>query len=153
MRTAARCRPIPAGPDPRYAAYFVCFHRADYYEAHDVLEDLWLETRGSDRAFYKGLIQLAGAFVHLRRQRERPWHPKDGRRTAPAARLLALAESNLRAFGPLHLGLDVPAVLELAAATRERIGPGGTNPWDPSLPPRLPIDFAQFCFTRPPGLG
>ena len=81
----------PRGIDPRYAGYFVCFNRGDYYEAHDVLEDLWLEEHGPDRSYYQGLIQLAGALVHLRKQAERPWHPKDGARLRPAERLLRLA--------------------------------------------------------------
>ena len=53
----------PRGRDVRYAAYFHHFNRGDYYEAHDVLESLWLEGgRGAkSAAFYQGLIQLAGA--------------------------------------------------------------------------------------------
>ena len=44
-----------------------CFNSGEFYEAHDVLEDLWLEERETLNAnFYKGLIQLAGAFVHLK---------------------------------------------------------------------------------------
>ena len=27
-----------------YNGYFVCFNRGDYYEAHDVLEHLWLQN-------------------------------------------------------------------------------------------------------------
>ena len=50
-----------------------------------VLEHLWLkEGRGApDYAFYKGLIQLAGGFVHLKLQRSHPEHPKHGRRLLP----------------------------------------------------------------------
>ena len=47
-----------------YLAYFECFNRQLYYEAHDVLEALWLVDKHTPNgAFYKGLIQLAGAFV------------------------------------------------------------------------------------------
>jgi hypothetical protein len=98
--------------DVRYAAYFACFARGDYYEAHDVLEDLWLAETGRDRDFYKGLIQLAGAFVHMKKQRERPDHPKDGRRLRPAVRLLALSRGNLAPYAPTHLGLRVGEVCE-----------------------------------------
>lgn len=52
----------PRGRDVRYAAYFHHFNRGDYYEAHDVLESLWLERgrQAKGAAFYQGLIQLAG---------------------------------------------------------------------------------------------
>lgn len=50
------------GWDIRYSAYFHHFNRGDYYEAHDVLESLWLEQgrQAPSAAFYQGLIQLAG---------------------------------------------------------------------------------------------
>ena len=52
----------PRGWDVRFAAYFHHFNREDYYEAHDVLESLWLEggRKARGAAFYQGLIQLAG---------------------------------------------------------------------------------------------
>src|SRR5262245_57748525 len=42
-----------AGLDPRYTGYFTCFNARQYYEAHDVLEDLWLGDPGDDYAFFK----------------------------------------------------------------------------------------------------
>lgn len=56
--------------DPRYAGFFECFNAGEFYESHDVLEDLWLESRGGPKdLFYKALIQFAGAFVHLQKDR------------------------------------------------------------------------------------
>src|ERR1051325_3366243 len=61
------------GFDPHYLGYFECFNRQLFYEAHDVLEELWLTQRkGPKDGFYKGLIQFAGAFVHLQKNRLRP---------------------------------------------------------------------------------
>lgn len=58
------------GHDPHYLGYFECFNRQMFYESHDVLEELWLECRETPRhEFYKALIQLAGAFVHLQKDR------------------------------------------------------------------------------------
>ena len=93
--------------EPCYLAYFVCFNTQEYYEAHDVLEHLWLQREDENHAFFKGLIQLAGAFVHLKKQSVRPWHPTDGRRMRPAVRLFALAKKNLSPYAPQHMGLDV----------------------------------------------
>ncbi len=90
--------------DAHYLGYFDCFNRRLFYEAHDVLEDLWLKDRhGADGNFYKGLIQLAGAFVHLQKNRLRP-----------AAALLKLALANLEKYPRTHEHLDLQAVQELA---------------------------------------
>jgi hypothetical protein len=130
-----------SGMDARYAGYFVCFNEGRYYEAHDVLEDLWLGTEGGNHAFYKGLIQLAGAFVHLKKQYERPGHPKDGVRARPAARLFLLAAGNLEAYRPRHEGLDVEGVWRMSVGMAERIeGMGWGNPWTPEGAPKLTLE-------------
>jgi hypothetical protein len=38
--------------DARYLGYFACFNEQQYYEAHDVLEDLWLLDRRVRRMPY-----------------------------------------------------------------------------------------------------
>ena len=99
------------GLDPRYLAFFQCFNDEHFFEAHEVLEPLWLEERGRPKAaFYKGLIQLAGAFVHLQKHFQHPLHAKHSKRLAPAVRLFRLAETNLAKFGRRHHGLDVAAL-------------------------------------------
>lgn len=130
-----------AGLHPCYAGYFVCFNRGEYYEAHDVLEHLWLQCTDANALFYKGLIQLAGGFVHLRKQHLRPDHPKDGRRLAPAARLFDLAAANLVPFAPHHLRLDVAGVLALASRNAVAIRESNftVNPWTPEARPELQL--------------
>src|SRR5580704_15228346 len=86
--------------DARYLGYFECFNRQLFYEAHDILEHLWLPDRqGANGNFYKGLIQLAGAFVHLQKNRLRP-----------SAALFKLAQANLDRFPPVHEQLDLVGV-------------------------------------------
>jgi hypothetical protein len=91
------------GLDPHYRGYFERFNRGQFYEAHDVLEQLWLKDRhGANGAFYKGLIQLAGAFVHLQKDRLRP-----------SAALFKLAAANLGRYAGTHERLAMPVVLAL----------------------------------------
>src|SRR5690242_13379684 len=99
--------------NPYYRAYFKCWNEQRYYEAHDVLEQVWLTKDSEDVNFFKGLIQAAGAFVHLKLNFEQPAHPKHGRRLTPAVRLFLLAEKNLAAFAPRHHALDVAGLLNL----------------------------------------
>ena len=103
--------------DAHYLGFFDCFNRQLYFEAHEVLEVLWLKRRAeAEGAFYKALIQLAGAFVHL--QKHRP---------GPAGRLLDLAEANLRSYPDLYEHLDVSAVRKLIQSWRRRIESDGAE--------------------------
>ena len=124
---------------PFYRAYFRCWNDRRYYEAHDVLEHLWLNTDTADDNFFKGLIQAAGAFVHLQKNFEHPTHAKHSRRLRPAVRLFELAEKNLAVFGPKHHALDVDGVVDLLRSTRDKIIASDfkTNPWSPANAPKL----------------
>ena len=127
---------------PCYLGYFQLFNEARYYEAHDVLEHLWLGARGDpDFLFYKGLIQVAGAYVHLQKQHDFPTHAKHGRRLRPAVRLFELGRRNLGAFPAQHLRLDVAALRALCADTAAEIAASDftRNPWTPTTAPRLEL--------------
>ncbi|MFZ4597981.1 MAG: DUF309 domain-containing protein [Terrimicrobiaceae bacterium] len=132
-----------------YLGYFECFNAEQYYEAHDVLEHLWLSESGANFAFFKGLIQVAGAFVHLKKQHARPEHPTDGRRLHPAVRLFALGAGNLAPFTPTHMGLDVAALRELCRDVAAGITASGfeKNPWLPGQGPRLHLQPAGILST------
>src|SRR5882672_6356472 len=102
------------GFDAHYLGYFECFNRRLFYEAHDVLEELWLADRhGPNGAFYKGLIQMAGAFVHLQKNRLRP-----------AAALFKLARANFERYPTRHEGLEIGRVLSMADEWLRRLDEG-----------------------------
>ena len=50
--------------EPEYAAFVDCWNDVRFFEAHEVLEGLWMRTR--DRR-QQGLIQLAAALYHVQR--------------------------------------------------------------------------------------
>jgi predicted metal-dependent hydrolase len=115
--------------DAHYLGYFDCFNRQLFYEAHDVLEDLWLKDRhGADGNFYKGLIQLAGAFVHLQKDRLRP-----------AAALFKLALANLEQYPGEHKQLNLKLVQALAQNWLSELDQGGfsRNPLTAGNVPKL----------------
>ena len=100
-----------SGPKGPYMAYFHFFNRQEFYEAHDVLESLWLtERKGANNGFYKALIQLAGAFVHLQK-----------RRVKPAIALFKLARSYLARYPGRHEGLNVAEVLKMMDGWLQRL--------------------------------
>jgi predicted metal-dependent hydrolase len=129
-----------AARDPHYLAYFDCFNGQDYYDAHDVLEALWLRDgkAAPDYAFYKGLIQVAGGFVHLKLQHGQPGHHVHGRRLDPALRLFRLALANLASYPDLHAGLDLRTVRNLCGEMIHALESApGANPWEPGRAPVL----------------
>jgi hypothetical protein len=126
---------------PYYRAFFRCWNEQRYYEAHDVLEQLWLNTESGDADFFKGLIQAAGAFVHLQKQYAHPLHAKHSRRLPPAVRLFRLAERNLAGFAPWHHGLNVAALCQLLSRYADEIVMSDytINPWSPETAPKLEL--------------
>ena len=118
--------------DAHYFGYFECFNRRLYFEAHDVLEELWLADRsGPNYSFYKGLIQLAGAFVHLQKNRLRP-----------AAALFKLADTNLEKYPALHERLRVDTVRVLIGKWQRQLEVGNfeSNPLKPGNEPSLSLE-------------
>jgi predicted metal-dependent hydrolase len=121
--------------DAHYAGYFDCFNRQLYFEAHEVLEQLWLKDRhGPNGAFYKGLIQLAGAFVHLQKNRLRP-----------AAALFKLALGNLEKYPGKHEQLDMAGVGSLIRSWLGRLETAHfeKNPFTAESAPELALDLPQ----------
>ncbi|HXP35246.1 MAG TPA: DUF309 domain-containing protein [Chthoniobacterales bacterium] len=126
---------------PFYRAFFRCWNEQRYYEAHDVLEQLWLNSDTDDDNFFKGLIQAAGAFVHLQKNFKHPTHAKHSRRLRPAVKLFELAAKNLSSFAPRHHALDILALVNLLRATRGKIIDSDfkSNPWSPQTAPKLEL--------------
>ncbi len=130
---------------PCYTGFFRCWNEQRYYEAHDVLEHLWLKTTSGDANYFKGLIQAAGGFVHLQKQFEHPTHPKHGKRLGPAVRLFRLAEKNLTPYGPVRYGFGVAGLLALIQCNVDFIvhSEFTQNPWAPETAPQLLLDNSQ----------
>ena len=119
------------GWDPRYAGWFECFNRGEFYEAHDVLEDLWLEggREAPNYAFHKALIQIAGAFVHVSKNRP-----------TPAVALLRLAEGYLTRYPSRHDGVDVIGLRERCRAWADRIAAASPDTeWETGEAPHVEL--------------
>jgi predicted metal-dependent hydrolase len=113
----------------QYLGFFECFNKGLFFEAHEVLEELWLPLRKQPNGlFYKGLIQLAGAFVHLQKERLRP-----------AASLFELARTNLERYSPIHDRLDVLNILEMIRIWRSELDESGVNPLHTKSRPEITL--------------
>jgi predicted metal-dependent hydrolase len=53
---------------PRAEEGLRLFNAGEYFEAHEALEDAWNEERGPVRNLYRGILQLAVVYLHIRRR-------------------------------------------------------------------------------------
>lgn len=84
---------------PLYFSFFEHYHREEYWDAHEVLEELWQTQRHND--FYHGLIQIAAIMHQLRRGKVRG-----------ARKLATSATKYLTPYAPNTDDVDVATVLE-----------------------------------------
>ena len=87
-----------ASYDSRYLAGVLFFNAGDYFEAHEVWEDLWAESHGDERRFYQGLIQAAVGLFHF-----------GNGNLGGATKLYRSSHDYMRPCGSPFLGLDVDA--------------------------------------------
>ncbi|MGG6314555.1 DUF309 domain-containing protein [Paenibacillus macerans] len=103
--------------EPLYVAYLVYFNRdRDYFECHEVLEELWLE-RDRD-PFYKGLLQVAVGLFHARR----------GNLSGGRKMLLSGLE-RLAAYPEHTLGIDLGQLRRETADYAEALGDASERPF------------------------
>ena len=115
--------------DPRYLQGIEHFNRGEFFEAHDVWEELWREMKGDDaRVFYQGLIQAAVALHHYRNGNF------DG-----AGRMWGFSLERLEQYCPRHEGLDVDGLIAAMGRAMQGALSDPPAPLDPTLLPRLTL--------------
>ena len=105
--------------DPRFKKGLELFNQGEYFECHEVIEDLWLETDPKDpyRDLYKGVIQAAAAIYQF-----------DRGILSGAKGLFNTSIEYLESYRPKALGLDVSRLIE---GLKNFFGPSGA--WDCKL--------------------
>jgi hypothetical protein len=119
--------------DPLYLKGIEHFNVCDFFESHEVWEELWTEYRGPSRKFYQGLIQAAVALYHFGNGNIRG-----------AKKLFNSSRGYLAPYGPKHIGLDLEKFIaefdrcfaDVAATTEEF----PTIDLDPELIPEIHLD-------------
>src|SRR5512136_1585549 len=86
------------------------FNERHFFEAHEVLEDVWHRERGEPRLFLQGLIQICAGFHHFQNGNPRG-----------AADLLQRGADKMRKYPDRYLGIDSAVLMAAVAACRERI--------------------------------
>ena len=103
--------------DPRYLQGIKYFNDCDFFEAHEVWEELWADLQGGEsRKFYQGLIQVAVCLHHF----------VDGN-IRGAKKLYVSSTDYLRPYAPSYADLDLKRLMselehccaEILASTEE----------------------------------
>ena len=93
------------------------FNRGEFFEAHEVLEDVWRAAPAEQKLFLQGMIQVAVGLHHYR----------SGNR-AGAQSVLARAARNLARPPADRAGVDVEALREAALRWSEALARGEPVP-------------------------
>jgi len=89
----------------RFQEGIALFNRGHFFDCHEALEEVWLQSYGDRKKFLQGLIQVAVALHHLRNGN-----------LAGAQRLLAAAVEKLSGPVPDSETIGVDALLAALAA-------------------------------------
>ncbi len=110
------------------------FNAGEWFEAHEVWEDIWRMASGPKKHFYQGLIQVAVTIEHMRRGNPRG-----------VLSVWTTAQEKFRGIDDVYMGIDVPALL---SAVRAMVEPIRRLPAEMFSPARgrgldLPVDLSQ----------
>jgi len=87
------------------------FNEKDFFEAHEILEDLWHEYRESDRTYLQALIQVSAGLYHA-----------DAGNLRGARSQLSKALQKLTAYPVMYKGVDVESLVRDVGTCLTTIG-------------------------------
>ncbi len=94
--------------NPLYLQGIAFFNECEFFEAHEVWEEVWTEYQGPARKFYQGLIQAAVCLHHF-----------GNGNTRGARKLYHSSRQYLEEYRPHYLGVDLDKFLaEMEACCR-----------------------------------
>jgi uncharacterized protein len=110
---------------PRAAEGLRLFNAGEYFEAHEALEDAWNAEKGAVRNLYRGILQIAVVYLHIRR-----------RNYNGAIKVYARSQKWVRDWPDLCRGIDVQELrqnAEVAITEVRRLGLERIAEFDNSL--------------------
>src|ERR1700693_4825395 len=99
--------------DEKFRRGIAHFNAQEFFEAHEVWEEIWLVEAEPEKTFLQGIIQIAAAFHHYCRGNT------DGTESLLAAGIVKLSR-----FPSNHHGLNIEAVRAAAKQWARSVGKG-----------------------------
>lgn len=104
-----------------------CFNRRQFFDCHEVLEEIWLQEPEDEKPFYQGLIQVAAGFHHFCEKQN----------LRGALSLIGAGAEKLRRYPPHYHEIDLGGLL------------GQLTPWLEHLEGQQPLDALPLPTIRP----
>jgi uncharacterized protein len=98
------------------------FNEEQFFEAHEVLEDVWRASAAPDKKFLQGLTQLAVAFHHHSTGNE-----------VGCRSVMARALRNISSYPEGRFGLDTTEIVEAVAPCQQALDQSKPFPALPKL--------------------
>ncbi len=105
-----------------YSRGIELFNHGEFFDAHEVLEDIWRESAGPEKKFLQGLIQVAVALHH---------HSTGNLRGARS--LMDRAGRNLEPYPDQFYGIELGQLRIALAAWQEAMALGAEVPPQPRV--------------------
>jgi len=86
--------------EEKFAKGVALFNSRDFFDCHDVIEEIWLERRQKDRTFFQGIIHVAVGFYHL-----------DNGNYKGSRSQLSKGVTKLQPFQPAYYGIELNTFL------------------------------------------
>lgn len=137
--------PAPASHEANFREGIRLFNTGEYFDAHEVWEELWHDAAGKRKLFYQGLIQCAVTLLHFERGNPRG-----------VVHLFDAALSKFHTVPDLYMGVDVPELLRamlrivdpVKSLPADRLAPGVPHGQD--LPGDLARDAPRITLAHNP---
>jgi predicted metal-dependent hydrolase len=115
----------PSEREQKFQHGIELFNSERFFEAHEVWEEIWLQSSEPDRSYLQGIIQIAAAFHHYRRGNVRG-----------ARSLLDAGLKRLTTCPPAHWEIGIDQLRASALHWSRLLGTGG----DPAASPMPQIN-------------
>jgi hypothetical protein len=130
------CSSPPPPHPPQYIEALRLFNEQDFFECHDVLEELWSDIVGDQRRFYQGLIQIAVSLFHF-----------GNGNLGGARKLYHSSREYLKHYPSPYMNLDLDKLLsDLTICFQELLDAGNSYPdnlvINESLIPHITLDVS-----------
>lgn len=122
------------------------FNSGEWFEAHEVWEDIWHDAGGDKKRFYQGLIQLAVTIEHIRRGNPRG-----------VVQVYQSATSKFDGLPDEFMGIDITDLVKRVGAMvkpvsempaevfKPRVGRGLEMPIDLKNAPKITLQYDPFA--------
>ena len=108
------------------------FNRREFFDCHEILEDIWRADRHPVRLLYQGILQIGVGFYHLGNGNWRG-----------ATALLTRGIDKVQRFSPHCMGVETAKLVDesrICLALLHRLGPERIAEFDWSLVPVIAVE-------------